>query len=175
VRSIPILAALVLAAPHARATPGFPDAVRAHLALDATPQCQLCHTDGGNSGTATQPFALSMLERGLLAFDVASLEFALDAMDADGVDSDGDGATDVQELREGGNPNVDEGGGGAVPPTLQYGFGCAGAPHAPDLAASGLFALGLWLARRRCAIGAIERKRIDAGADKRQHRKSVGR
>ncbi len=137
---------LALAAP-AAATGAFPNIIRDTLALDAAPACTVCHTDpGGGSGTATKPFAESLVAAGLEAFDRASLEAALATLEADGTDSDGDGVGDIDELKAGTDPNpaASGEGEGELEPIL-YGFGCAEAP-----AASGLgLAMLLLLVRRR--------------------------
>jgi hypothetical protein len=127
-----LLLPLVLAPAHA--TPEFPGTIADTLAMPCTPACTLCHeTNAGGAGTVTQPFGEAMVARGLIPSDDASLADALAAMEADAVDSDGDGVTDVDALRDGANPNP----GGAdfcsVPPpqygcvaTLQAGDGRAG-------------------------------------------------
>lgn len=104
----------------ALATPDFPAEVSGALGMPCDPTCMLCHsTASGGPGTATQPFSVAMMERGMVAYDVPSLTDALTAMESDGVDSDADGTSDIDELLLGADPN-----GGAdfcAGPTPQYG------------------------------------------------------
>ncbi|MBI1948151.1 MAG: hypothetical protein HYS27_20850 [Deltaproteobacteria bacterium] len=150
-RTLPLL--LLCCAMPAAATSSFPATLRDKLTLDRAPQCTVCHVTGsGGDGTATKPFAVSMVAAGLEPFDEASLEAAVAQLDADGTDSDGDGAGDVEELRAGTDPNAPpgtglEGEGEGEGEPVEYGFGCAGAPDA----SVAVLAL-LWLRRRsrRC-------------------------
>lgn len=115
------LAAGAIAAP-AYATPNFPGVVASHLQLDAPPPCTLCHSGTPGRGTVTTPFGTTLRKRGLTAYDEASLGNALDAIDAENKDSDGDGVPDVKELRAGEDPNV--GAGGATSELVPE-YGCA--------------------------------------------------
>lgn len=128
----------------AHATPGFPGEIQSHLKLAAQPpsSCSLCHTTGsaGGKGTVNTPFGVSVRGHGAAENDSAALDSALDAMDKDSTDSDGDGVPDITELRNGTDPNVNDvtgtkndagqpGGGatnGSAPEPPQY--GCALAP-----------------------------------------------
>ncbi len=139
-----------VAAPRiAYATPGFPGEIQSHLKLAAQPpsSCSLCHTTGsaGGKGTVNTPFGVSVRGHGAAENDNASLDSALDAMDKDGTDSDGDGAPDITELRNATDPNVNDvtvtkndagqpGGGaanGSAPEPPQY--GCALSPAGPGI------------------------------------------
>jgi hypothetical protein len=101
-----LFAALLLAPAAAFASAGYPGALASDLGLSKAPGCDLCHRAAtAPVGPADTPFARSMIARGLVASDVHSLAGALDRMRADGVDSDGDGAEDLDELSWGGNPN----------------------------------------------------------------------
>ena len=113
--------ALVLVPTLAHATPNFPGTVQAHLGLAAAPPCTLCHQGPTQRGTVTTPFGRTARSRGLVAYDEGSLTTALDAMDAEGKDSDGDGASDIRELRDGTDPNG--GAGASSEPVPDY--GCA--------------------------------------------------
>jgi hypothetical protein len=113
--------ALVLVPSLAHATPNFPGTVQAHLGLAAAPPCTLCHQGPTQRGTVTTPFGRTARSRGLVAYDEASLATALDAMEAEGKDSDGDGTSDIRELRDGTDPNG--GAGASSDPVPDY--GCA--------------------------------------------------
>ena len=128
---------LLLALP-AWATDAFPGAIQARYMLADLPpeQCALCHVNGIiGVGTVNTPFGKAMRARGLVPYEIATLNAALDAMAAQSVDSDGDGVTDVAELMAGTSPNVAQGTGGggggnvALPPPR---FGC-GASVVPGL------------------------------------------
>jgi MYXO-CTERM domain-containing protein len=155
----------------ANATPNFPPEVARHLSLPAPPDCSLCHHDGITGlGTVTTPFGTSMRAQGLVPFDTASLDSALDALDQAKVDSDGDCVPDIDELKAGTNPDVpDNPDGGAcadesaaaanAPPPPVYGCQLRVAPDEPP-ATAGLWALGaaalaLVSRLRRRASGAL--------------------
>ena len=97
---------------HAGAVRRFPSLIFNHLHSSYTvapyePPCSLCHLRGSTgAGTADTPFALSMKARGLAASDNTSVVTALDAMVRDKVDSDGDGAPDIQEIENDTDPNT---------------------------------------------------------------------
>ena len=133
----------------ALASNSFPTAIDGHLSLGYEPVCTLCHqTLLGGSGTVVQPFGQKMRSRGLVANNLPSLNNALDALDAEGSDVDEDGIGDIQELRDGTDPNV---GGSASGPE----YGCIGnvAPVRSAWAGAALMlaALSLIAARRRPA------------------------
>jgi hypothetical protein len=124
--------AVTLAAP-AGATANFPTAIQADLSLASAPPCALCHTtgDSGGRGTVNTPFGVSVRGHGLVAFDETALKTALDAMAADHTDSDSDCVDDIDELKQGSDPNTatpaagcDAGGGGATAAPLQPRYGC---------------------------------------------------
>jgi uncharacterized protein (TIGR03382 family) len=150
----------LLASP-AWATSTFPTAIKTHLGLASEPSqsCGLCHKNNQlGIGTVTTPFGTNMRMRGLKAGDEASLATALDAMAAENVDSDGDGVTDIDELKAGTNPNVVDGptdggmgggtgggaGGGSELPPIRYGCGANSVPGA-----LGLLGLAFVFALRR--------------------------
>jgi cytochrome c551/c552 len=108
------LAALSLSTA-AAASPEYPEAMQTELGLTKAPGCELCHRAAVEPvGAADTAFGKSMVARGLLgAADTVSLAKALDGLKEGGVDSDGDGARDLDELSWGGDPNhadVPEGG-----------------------------------------------------------------
>jgi len=95
----------------AAASTTFPEALRKQLGLPQIvgpgPGCQLCHRDDkGGFKTAVKPFARSLLKDGAMGASVGSLLSALQRLEADGTDSDGDGIGDIAELKAGTDPNV---------------------------------------------------------------------
>jgi hypothetical protein len=89
------------------------------------PHCSLCHLDDKTgAGTVVTPFGWSMKNRGLTG-STNTVPPAIAQMIKDGVDSDGDGVTDIEELKNGTDPNSpgDAGLGDARP-----GYGCGGTP-----------------------------------------------
>jgi len=138
--------AMGLASPSALASEIFPGTIQQHLSLTYSPPCSLCHAGGVTGfGTVTTPFGAAMRARGLVARDTNSLASALDKMAAEGVDSNGDGVTDIDELKAGTDPNA--GAPGAVPPPE---FGCTvGSGGDPPTWGWVLFAAAFVLALRR--------------------------
>ena len=144
-----VLAACILITAQARATSSMASALQSDLALAARPACLVCHvTPFGGSGTATQPFVLSLFKRGFVLGDTASLKTAVAALEAEKKDSDGDGTGDIAELRAGADPNV--GVGGVDPEFPEYGCsaqGSAGTGSVPPLFMAMLFPLLFWCRR----------------------------
>jgi len=153
--SFALMSGILLAPGEARAVPIFPEVIQTALNATEAPDCSVCHSGGRTGvGTVNTPFGTAMRARGLVKFDVPSLEAALAKMTSDKVDSNGDGVLDVEELRQGKDPNPAAGtaGAGAEEPVT---YGCVGrvAPHGESDGRGGLAALGLLavavLARRR--------------------------
>ncbi|HVZ88111.1 MAG TPA: hypothetical protein VHG72_14155 [Polyangia bacterium] len=114
----------------ARAVPRFPGEIIDYFKnnhsppvnLDYTPPCRLCHIDGTTgSGSVQTPFGISMLAHGLTE-DRGSITTALEALDADGIDSDGDGVPDISELSMGTDPNSSS---DAPLSSMDPSYGCA--------------------------------------------------
>lgn len=120
-----VVVALVLFAGSAGATPNFPGAIQEHLSLSGAPACTTCHVGTPARGTVNTAFGTTMRSRGLVAYDEASLDTALDALAAEQKDSDGDGTADIRELTDGTDPNAGAGGSGDPVPD----YGCAAAPR----------------------------------------------
>lgn len=119
-----------------------------------SPPCSLCHLYGKTGGdTLVTPFAWAMRARGLTGSG-RSLTEALARVGADRVDSDGDGAIDVDEIKAGADPNS----AASIPtpttttpvPDPQLGCAIAGRGQAGGTGLSALLAAALvWLWRRR--------------------------
>jgi MYXO-CTERM domain-containing protein len=128
----------------AAANPKYPAIVFNELGLEVAPQCTLCHRDlNGGRGTVEKPFGLDAMDHGLTGTNGADeLPGILDDMEADGTDGDKDGVGDIEELKEGTDPNV--AGSTLSPPK----YGClsttSGTAPAPILAFAALI-----LVRRR--------------------------
>jgi MYXO-CTERM domain-containing protein len=89
----------------ARAKPEFPPDIARHLSATEAPACSVCHLEGKTGGiTVVTPFAFALRAHGFTD-STSTLNAALDQMDTDGTDSDGDGVSDVAELRAGTDPN----------------------------------------------------------------------
>lgn len=143
-----MLGLLLIAASYASGN--YPGVLESELGLPCQPQCIACHaTNAGGGGTVTQAFGLALKDRGLTGGGQSELlKTALAALDADGIDSDGDGTTDVDALAAGWNPNGgDPFCGEAALPTPTY--GCFN--HSPTATASigVLGALAVAVRRRR--------------------------
>lgn len=149
-----VLGLALLGSSPASASPVYPTTIEETLGMPCAPTCELCHlTTIGRGGNATQPFALALVDAGLVSNDPELLRTLLTSLSggASTTDSDGDGTPDIAELEAESptDPNDPTGasicGGGA-----EYGCGVApassvsGAPIALGL----LGALG-FLARRR--------------------------
>lgn len=151
--STALAAALLFASPAAQASSAYPGAIATKYSV-AAPQCTLCHnTPAGGSGTAVQPFAAAMRGKGLTGGGATDLLQTL--LDANTDDTDGDGVSDVDEIKAGGDPNV-SGGTPVEPPS----YGCieqngsiAGprsqSPRLASMAVAGLLAGFLFFRRRR--------------------------
>jgi hypothetical protein len=93
------------------ASMAFPEAIQKELGLAAVPPpdpgCRICHRDdNGMLKTVTKPFGQAMMKQGATATSVPKMLDALRSLDAKGIDSDGDTIPDVDELRQGTNPNA---------------------------------------------------------------------
>jgi len=117
------------------------------LSTPGPPACSICHVGGVTQrGTVNTPFGVAMRQRGLVAYDEGSLRGALDQMQRDGVDSNANGVTDIEELKAGRDPSA--GASSMGPPQ----YGCVGsvARDAPDGGPIGLLGLAAGAAALRC-------------------------
>lgn len=147
-----LLAAATLLLPLcARASEPYPGALQGDLELDAAPGCDLCHREAKEPvGPADTLFAKSATLRGLAGEgDVESLASALTKMGEDGVDSDGDGAQDLDELSWGGDPNEADVPEGTLREPVRYGCAWHGAPASGAVSGIALAALAALAMRQR--------------------------
>jgi hypothetical protein len=135
----------------AHASTSYPPHLRSVVGLSYTPDCTLCHTSElGGDGTAVKPFGVSMLRLGALGNDnLASLTSALEANRRDRVDSDEDDLADIDELRQGSDPN--RGVNGEAPLTPMT--GCTLSTRSSESDRSG------WAALLVASIGFAARRR----------------
>jgi MYXO-CTERM domain-containing protein len=126
---------------HALASPSYPEALDKAAAMPCIPPCTVCHADmNGGFGTATKPFAQAMQAHGLTAADPSLIRPAVVGLFQDGVDSDGDGLTDVSELDNGTDPNLP---GDVSICGPEYGCAVVDGGDAPDTGAPLLVLLGV--------------------------------
>jgi len=130
----------------AQARPEFPSDIARHLSATVVPACSICHLEGKIGGiTVVTPFALALRAHGFSSSS-DSLVTALDQMATDGTDTDGDGVSDVEELRAGTDPNSPVPGATTADPS--YGCAVAARPSRAGWPAPALL-LALAAVRRR--------------------------
>lgn len=141
-----LLSALVIfgAAARVDASESYPGVMQEELDMPCAPPCTVCHqsNQGGVGTIKPDSFGAAVLDRGLRFRDDACIpevlaavesgamgnacEGMLDTSSGTAVDSDQDGTSDVQELREGTDPN---GSANASLCALTYGCGARIAPE----------------------------------------------
>lgn len=101
------IALIALAPIAASANLQNPAVVRDEYDLGSLPSCTLCHTqETGIKNSATKPFAQNLRRLGVSGvFEPQTLVDALSEIRSCEIDSDGDGATDFDEITGGANPN----------------------------------------------------------------------
>lgn len=110
----------------AHAKEEFPSQIENQYTLGYQPPCSVCHiADNTGSATPRTAFALALRSRGLTGSN-QTLSSALKQLEADHADSDGDGVTDIQELKDGTDPNSS--GNASIKDSQEPGYGCGGTP-----------------------------------------------
>jgi hypothetical protein len=153
---LPPLLFATLSPTFARASEIFPITMKTELAMTGpVPPCITCHdTEEGGLKTLNQPVGRRVTAYGLMGGDTQMLATILGQMRDARDDSDGDGKIDVDEIKSGGNPNINDLTGRPpddYPPPV---YGCQTKPtHGRTaqsggwtLAAAGILLLG-WLRR----------------------------
>ena len=146
------LAAVLARGGTAEAREEFPERIGRALGANGAPPCGMCHQFGKTGGdTLVTPFAWAMRARGLTG-EGRSLEDALARVEADRVDSDGDGATDTDEIIKGSDPNSGDSTPTAPGQVRDPQLGCAVGERSCDTGpgfAATLAAALIWQWRRR--------------------------
>lgn len=140
---------LLLLVAAALASPGYPAAIASDQGMPCVPQCTLCHATTAGGGPVVTDVGQALVDRGLTGgSNTDLLQTALTALETDGVDSDGDGIPDVDELTNGDDPN---GGnafcGDTAPATPTY--GCFNTSAGLPWGLGGVALAGLAMRRRR--------------------------
>ena len=146
-----VLVALSLS-PAAIASQQYPDEIKAQLMLADAPLCTICHlTNIGGAMTVTKLFGLNLMNKyGLRQQDVAGLRRAITQAQQNGDNVDGDQVPDIDELIQGTDPNVPEGGVAEEGP--KFGCYCTAVRARSGLSAAG----AVWLAA--LALSGFRRK-----------------
>lgn len=134
----PAFFALVFLCGPALASSSYPAEIQKQLSLSSTPSCSICHANGVTGyGTVTTGFGTAMRSRGLVCCNIASLDSALAALEAEN-------SPYITYLKEGLDPNNPS--AGNVP---QAAYGCFNVTGQGPLPwGSGLFLLALALLYR---------------------------
>ncbi len=96
----------LFAARPAVASPTYPELLQKHYKMDCAPPCTVCHRDrNGGLYTVDKPFGLTVYSLGLRGQSPNGLKEVERQLELTLPDSDGDHVPDVQELRDGTDPN----------------------------------------------------------------------
>jgi hypothetical protein len=117
VTRIVFLALVLTLTEKAAAMATFPAEIQSHLGLNYTPPCTFCHATANGGGPIATKFGQAMLAAGLTV-NIATLDPALDTLNANHTDSDGNGVPDIQQIEAGLDPST-----GTSGPTERYGCG----------------------------------------------------
>jgi hypothetical protein len=134
----------------------FPNAIKGAVPISgAAPNCTLCHTtEVGGPGMITTPFGKRVYDYGLRGGDTGALTSIIDKMRDMKDDSDRDGTSDIDELKAGTDPNINDTTGlppEDYPPPV---YGCQSSragdasPAAPWALAAAGFLVASWLRSR---------------------------
>ena len=147
--SLCIAMAALLGARIAHARRDFPDVIAQQLNAPKAPPCSVCHLGGKTSGaTVETPFAWTMRAHGMSG-SPSSVQMAIQGVKNDGVDSDGDGVPDWQEIADGTDPNEP----GTATDIQDPQLGCRVAGGTPRRGAAVALAIALaWVVRRRRGV-----------------------
>jgi hypothetical protein len=106
---LPYSLSFLLASSAALASDPFPGVIATTLSLSKAPACTLCHaSDAGGKGTVVQPFGRKMMGYGLMSGDTQNLVSILNKMRDTHDDTDQDGVSDIDELKAGTDPNIND-------------------------------------------------------------------
>jgi MYXO-CTERM domain-containing protein len=138
----------------------FATTIQTNLALGSRPPCVTCHdTEVGGANTANQPVGRKVRAYGLIGGDTETLAAILGKMRDAKDDSDIDGVSDIDEIKAGTNPNINDFTGEPpedYPPPV---YGCHAGPASADhprqgnWAAVAAVALGFFWLRSRAGQG----------------------
>ena len=136
-RRLALLALAFLSGP-ALASSNYPAEIQKQLSLSSPPACSICHANGiAGYGTVTTGFGSAMRARGLVCCNIASLDTALSALEAEN-------SPYITYLKEGLDPNNPSAGTGPHPV-----YGCFNVTGQGPLPwGSGVFLLALALLYR---------------------------